>query len=424
MSFALVFFMISVTAIILAEYFLNKSILNIPTVLCFPYFVIIPLNNLVMYKYGFYSIDDSVIYLISTGLLCFSLGSFFIDYNKRLSGTAIPAADDNHDKLNDYKIRSMLFYIIIVEAIISARVLSVVARHGVSYIASSSFEGYIISGILGHVFLTIYPLLPVLFYYWLKNKRDVFYLIVYLIGVGLYFLTFVKYHVIGMIVLTYLFVSLEDRKYIKKGAITLLVTAVGIFIGNYILGFTLYGTASKVNKIYYFKHLWTYISGSLIYDNVIFVQGVRVGVGILYKLGSFVLAPVNVFINALLGIRIAPHESLPFRLVGSNGEKGNIIDAIGYLYPSQGSVFEVAAFYIVLFLFGVLFSLIYHREIKKTQRLSVPVCVFMTFFVFFSFFGTFYVNLPPWEILIYSYVLLPLFSERNIALLKKLAVNR
>ena len=39
---------------------------------------------------------------------------------------------------------------------------------------------------------------------------------------------------------------------------------------------------------------------------------------------------------------------------------------------------------------------------------------FMTYFVFLSFFGTFYINLVPYEILFWCWVMMFVFDKRNI----------
>ena len=415
MSSAMLFMCIIVIMILSIEYYINRRVINIPSVLSFPYLVIILLNNLIMYRLGFDKISESVIYMISMGLFFFFLGSLIVDFGKRVSRTGnIREYEQNKNKLHYYKIGSMCKYTAFVEIIVITRLLLIISSHGLSYLSSTAFEGVLITGVLGHLFLTIYATIPIIFYYWLNDKRKLHYLLLYLIGILLLFLTFVKYHVIGAIVLTFLFVCLEDKTYLRKGSILLILATVLLFVGNYLLGFALHGTVRIVNNMYYIRHLWGYIAGSLIYDNEIFTTGVRVGTSIFYKLGSFVFTPINVFLNAFLGYRITPHVGQPFILLGSNGERGNVVDALGYLYPSKEGWVEIAFYYLVILVFGMMFTHIYNQAIKKKNKLSTPVCVFMTFFIFFSFFGTFYVNLPPWEVLFWCVFMLCLFDKRIV----------
>ena len=74
-------------------------------------------------------------------------------------------------------------------------------------------------------------------------------------------------------------------------------------------------------------------------------------------------------------------------------------------------------FGIVILLLGALFSWIYHSLYLKSireNRLPVMLAYFMTYFVFLSFFGTFYINLVPYEILFWCWVMMFVFDKRNI----------
>lgn len=395
------------------NYYINRRMINVISIFAIPYMIVIPVNNLLMTRYGFFEISNKVIIMILVGLVCIFMGSIVADIRKRVSKTkVIVDYEQNNCKFDYYKLKKMLRYTFCVEFIVVLKFFYIVFSKGIGYLSTSAYEGELIHGILGHVFLTIYPLVPILFYYWLKNKAEKKYLIATIVCIVLLFFTFVKYHVIGMIVLIYLFCALEDHKYLKKGAVVVLSLVAFAFVFNYFSVFLIRGTTSLISKNYYFNHLWNYIAGSLIYDNQIFVDGVRNNISIGYKIGTFLSAPINLFINALWGVKIFPHEAQRFLSMGNNAEKGNVVDAIGYLYPSKGSAIEILLWICILFLVGLLFTLIYNREIKKKRRFSIKLCVFMTFWMFFSFFGTFYVSFTPWEILLWSVIMPNLFDKR------------
>lgn len=403
----LLFFIVISLLMVYACYRLKGELLNVFTILVLPYLLIIPINNWIMVKYKFYMISNRVIWMLFFAFVAFFLGNVL--FSEKVSLTQKKSAKDKFKNLDIIK---MSKYIILVEIVTVLRILLLIFDKGIGYLGTEEFENWLLSGLLGHFLLTIYPLIPIIFYYWLKNKIKIKYLIISLIGIGLYFMTFVKYHSIGMIVLIYIFVSLEETKYFIKGGLVVLGMVVVLFVGNYFLSFFIRGTNKLVQDSYYFTHLWNYIGGSIIYDNYIFTNGVKVDVNIFYKMGSFCFAVLNWFFSVAFEMPIFPHEALSFKAVGLNGERGNVVDAIGYLYPSKGGAFEVGVFYIIIFIIGVLFDRIYTKSLKNREHFNITLCIFLVFFVFFSFFGTFYINLPPWEILMWSVVMLKIFDKR------------
>ena len=294
----------------------------------------------------------------------------------------------------------------------------VLAAHlGMAAVGQEAFSGYLTSGIPGHIFLSSAPLVPVMFYYWLKNPGRIRYLLAVLCLTGLFFMTLVKYHVISVAIATYFLAAIEDKKYLKTGGLLLGAAGTSVFVLNYFISFLVRGVAGNIDNSFYMNHFWNYAAGSLVYDNRIFINGIRTDVSIFYKLGSFVAAPVNLFLYGLFGLRLFPHDTLKHYLVASNGEKGNVVDAIGYLFPSKGSMVDILVFGLVILLFGALFSWIYHSLYLKSireNRLPVMLAYFMTYFVFLSFFGTFYINLVPYEILFWCWVMMFVFDKRNI----------
>lgn len=407
-------FLVISFGMMLINFYINRRIINIFSAFAIPYMIIIPINNLFMVKYGFYKISEKVIGMLLVAFICIFAGGLLAEINLRVSKTQMIIDYEQSDqKFDFYKIKKMKNYVLIVEVITLLRFLYICFSKGFAYLTTEEYSGALLHGVLGHVFLTTYPLIPILFYYWLKNKRQVIYLLATLLGIVLLFLTFVKYHSIGIILLIYLFVSLEDHKYIKKGAVILGAAAIVLFVLNYFITFFIRGTITSLKSNYYLEHLWNYIAGSLIYDNHIFMEGVRNGVSIFYKIGTFSLAPVNIFLNYFLNIKLCPHNKLSFHYVGSNGEKGNVVDAIGYLYPSKGDMSDIVLWGMFLIAIGFLFTKLYIRGIKTKGKFSITLCSFITFYMVLSFFGTFYISFTPWEILMWSVIMLQVFDKRK-----------
>lgn len=412
MSVQLSLFMTIGIIIIYTSYKMSKRILNIPTILITPYLFVIPINNILMTKYNFYDISNETIEMILLASFCVTIGSLIAEIRRKKKSDVGIYYDQSDDKFNYYSFDKMVNYVIIVEIITVARFLITLLTEGAVFIVSDEYESGLIKGFLGHLFLTIYPLLPILFYYWLKHKNRIRFLFASCFGLCLFFLTFVKYHSIGLVVITFFLVSFEDFKYFKKGIFTVVVFAISFFVLNYFISFVARGTTNAIKDNYYLEHLWNYISGSIIYDNDIFLNGVRVNVSIFYKLLSFTMAPINLILDKLDFDLICPHEALPYIYVGSNGEMGNVIDALGYLYPSKGGLIDLLLYIIVLTVIGFIFTQIYNRELRPKNRYAITLCIFLSFFVFFSFFGTFYVSFVPYEMIFWSIVMLKLFDRR------------
>ena len=408
-------FAILCAIMIYISYYVSHHIINVVSVFAAPYMLIVPINNIFMVQQGFYLISNQVIYMVGGCLLCIFIGYIFTNIFLRSKvGKRAKDKSRSEDIFFHYDMNAMIRYAIFVEIIVLVRFIFIIINKGISYISTDDFEGQMLRGPFGHMLLTIYPIVPILFLYWLKDKKRIQYLLVTILCIGLLFITFVKYHVIGMIVLIYLFVSIEDEKYARKGLFILVSSAVGMFVLNYLLTFILKGINSNVAQEFYFNHLWTYISGSLIYDNRIFTEGIRIGVSIFYKLGTALFALPNVFISTFFGVSICPHRGLSFFSIGANGLASNVVDTFGYYFPSKGNFIEIMFYAVVFILVGTLFSVIYEKSVYKTDHFRITLCIFMTFFMFFSFFGTFYVLSPPWEILTWSAIMLIVFDKRKV----------
>ena len=233
------------------------------------------------------------------------------------------------------------------------------------------------------------------------------------------FLTLVKYHCIGMLVLIFFFISLEESKYIKKGIILLVILVIFVFVLNYFFVFSVKGTTNLVSNSFYFNHLWNYVAGSLIYDNYIFSGDIDILHNVGYRFFSLFVAPINLFVRKFTGKAIFTCGIREFQFMGINGERGNVVDMIGYLFPVEQSIKEYIIFGLVIITLGYIFNMVYRRMINIEMHFLIFVASFLTFFIFFSFFGPFYVNFTPWEILAWSFIMLKIFDNRLKIVFKK-----
>ena len=165
-------------------------------------------------------------------------------------------------------------------------------------------------------------------------------------------------------------------------------------------------------------HFWKYFSGSVIYSNYNFTSGISVDVDMGTKFMTFLCALPNMFLS-LFDDPLFPYKLLPMLPVSNFGEESNVVDAVGYLFPSKAGDTEFFLFYVLMCFLGFLFAFLYkkHNNINRNY-FDTFLSNLMCYFLFFSFFGTFYVNSAPWEMLVWSLVLPKFFIKRNQNVLK------
>ena len=402
-----------IIGLLIFDYRLNFYRLSPFSAISVPYAVLIPLNNLVAVKYGFYSISDNVIIMELSALICFFIGTVIsrvMCENTLKKG--VKSSKLGYRKIANYKVDKIYRYCSIVIGIEVLRIIYIVLAHGIGYFFMPKNEGLILKGPLGHLLLTIYPLLPILFFTWLNDKKQKRYLMLCLLGALVLFSSLVKYHVIGLMVLMFLFVCMECKQYLYKGIIIIIACACAFFILNYSITFMY--RKINVGSTFYFAHLWKYLAGSLIYNDIIFTKGLRVGLSEFYKLGRIFFALPNMFIKKIFGnMLFSEIEDTQFMLVSSIGESGNVVDFIGYLFPSKGDIFSMIGFEVLMIVFGFIVNFAYIRSINNINEFVLPISVVITFFCFLSFFAVYGGLIPPWEILVWSLIMPKLFYKHR-----------
>lgn len=396
-----------ISLLILLESKSEKNWINPVSCLMAPYVVIVFLNNIFMYRTGFYRIDDKVLWMVLGAFVAFWLGG--VPFKRKPFGRFISECD-NKKRFERYHIGGMTAYLYIVGVVSMIKLVGLYVGGQFSAENIGAAEGVMGQGIVAHMVLSSYALIPIIFLYW-TYKKEVKYIIPILMIMVATFATLVKYNIIGLLVSVFLFTTIYNKRVLKKAIVLLVIVVVATFVGNYALTFFIHG--EMPNAMFYLQHFWSYVGGSLIYDNYIFISGIRVDVSIGYKLMTFLCALPNMFLGKLFDIRFFPHERQNDLLVSSFGKTSNVTDAVGYLFPSQGTIPEVILFLGVMIIIGFLFTGIYRKCIFVSSKFSTFLANFLCYFLFFGFFGTFYINSAPWEILVYSLVLPPLFYKKG-----------
>lgn len=401
-------FIFVISTVIIIQYYKERRWVNLISVLATPYLILVTFNNLFVYKYGFYKISDQVLWMIMIGIVCFYVGTLPVKNSYALQSSE----NENYKLLQKYNIKTMTVLLYMIAVLGFLKVYQMFSSGAFDKENFGDAEGVIGNGVVGHLLNFSYSIAPFVFLYWTYHKSKILYLLPVLLLILVTFGTFIKYNVIGLFVTLFMFIMIYRKSLLRKAIIVLVSITCIVFVSNYAVGFFL--SDVEVDSSFYINHLWNYASGSLIYDNYIFgYHGVRVGVSIWYKLMTFICGLPNMFIYKLSGDKIFPHERQDDLVISSDGTTSNVVDAIGYIYPSHGDFYEILCFCAVIMLIGFFSALIYKKGMAKSKRIHSFLAVYITYFVFFSFFGTFYIVSGPWEILVYSLIIPQLFYSKN-----------
>lgn len=398
-------FLIVTVSLIVFQRYRERRWLNLISLLMTPYVIIVFFNNYFVYKIGFYKISDEVILMLLMAFVAFFLGA--LAFTCKLK----PHAESrNIEMLQQYDMKKIKWFLYIV-GVVGLLKAFILYRQGVylSEMADDS-EGVMGNGIVAHMLLATYSVLPIYFLNW-TYKKSLKELVPILLILIVAFSSLVKYNVIGPIVMLFIFVSMYKTSLLKKASIGMVSFVVLFFVANYALGFAIYGT--EVDTFFYIGHFWKYFSGSVIYDNYIFTTGIRIDTSIFYKLMTFLFALPNMFLGKFFDVTLFPHIGQYLRDVSNFGEQSNVVDVIGYLYPSKGSFDDIILFLIVVFFTGLFFSYLYKRCLERKNKYDTFIANVLTYFVFLSFFAPFFVLSNVWEIIVWALVMPPLFYKRQ-----------
>ena len=383
----------------------EKNPVNMVSLLAMPYFIIVFLNNFFVYRLGFYLIEDRVLLMLMASIAAFFAGSCLASPG----GVPLIAEESNGDRFGRYNIRAMTAFLLFIGFAALMKFLRLYSQGLFRGDRFDESEGLMNRGVIGHLLLISYSVLPIIFLYWLEHREKWICLLATGLIVCVTFTTLVKYNVIGVVVNLFVFTMLYKKSLFKKGVVVLVGLVVLLFVGNYFLGF--YLRDITVDPSFYVDHFWVYAAGSTIYDNHLFDFSITQSSPVLYRVMIFLIAFPNMFIKKLTGGKgVFLHVKKEFLPVGvRKGQIANVTDAFGYLFPVRGSAAEVMTYFLFIVATGFLFMYLYVKAGSRKEYFYPFISCLLTYFVFFSFFGNFYVNPGPWEVLIYSLVVPNLF---------------
>jgi len=406
----LVLFTFVVVLCIVIYSILSRNILNAFTLLTVPYLLIILVNNMYMYKKGFYLVEDNTMLFLFVSFFAFWIGGLV---TLILKNFVVGKAKRYSIKSIKYDYPKMFKYALFVIMLMLIKLILAIKSNGLSYIGSEEFSGYLLKGITGKLMITCYPIAPMILFAWFENKRKINYLMTFLLIVMFTFLTFIKYHIISLIIITFVYLFFKQRKYANQSFWIFVIGIPAAFILNYIVSFKVRGMV--VDSSFYLQHLWNYVGGSLINDNNILDYNFRSETSIFYNLGMFMFPLLNMILSPL-GITLPHLIILPFFQIGNTSQMvTNVIDQFTSLYNSPDFSGKIFFFLLILIILGI-FSELFVGKLnnpKNDGSLLFASC-YANFFLVLGFFGAFYTQPLAWIWMIFSWLVPKVFEKKVI----------
>lgn len=377
---------------------MKKGLFNATFLIMGPYIILSILNNICFVHMGFIRISETTLFF----LLWIQVIFFFGDFWGQICAQKIKDKMVNVKEYSTLKINYPLIkvYILSVCVLRIGTLLIKFFSFGVEGMIANDFAHFGLTGIVAHLQLSIKPLLAVLFYSWTKNRKDYASLLIVCLGIIITFSSFIKYHVITLVLMIFIYYCINrPHKFIKIGITTLGMIFL-LFIGNYLLGFILRGTHS--NFEFYVIHLWKYIAGGTINTDVVLNNSNQYMMSIEEWLRNFLMPFPSMFINKFIKSYSSITIWFPFTPVMADGsELSNVVSTAAFISFLPSIVIEIS-----MFCFWGWFSALILRLALSIKSLLIRsfATVFFTYNIL-SFFSCFFRLSAPWEELMWSIII-------------------
>lgn len=392
-----------------ALYFLNKKISKTWFDAFFyvmgPYVTIVLMNNIIFTRIGFVDVSDKsiVIYLMTT--IVFFVGKIFGDlladkYIFTLTGHQIVKKNSVVSIKLIRTIHIGALVCIFVDLFIR------IEQFGLKNI-SMGMEEYSTYTLASHLLLTIVPFTVILIENWIKEHKIID-AILALLSFFVTLMTFVKYNVIIIFLIIFIYLLMKWPKLFLKIVPIVVGAIVSAFVLNYLINFMANG--NQITSSFLFYHLWGYISGGIVNlekGTIYFEGNSNISLG-KWFLSMFMATP-NMFINKM-GL---PVYSYSFERLVPNFDLGmsssNVINIAGTVYI-QSNLIEYILFVLG---WGFINEFIYKKSLKTNNIGFRLVASTFLGFNLLSFFGCFFVLSAPWEQMIQTIVIFGILSKIN-----------
>lgn len=392
--------------LLMSKYFRAK-IVDAYFLIMSPYVFIIIINNLVMVETGFDVISDRIIYIHVLGILLFYVGAFggeCLMSKMKFKPLFKPTMYEN---ISLKKLIVLTFFLVV--AVGLGKSLLIYKYGLIGFISGG--DSIKMFSIFNHLILLLYPCTMMLCDYALKERKRYYYVLVAL-AIFLVFSSFIKYHIISLLISIFIYIIIRKPKYFIKCGIATLALIVTSFVINYMLDFM--SNDIQVENQFYYNHLWQYVGGSTIVmeymENYI---GNNSNYSIIEWLWGMVTSFPTIFTKAFFDTAISDYDfstTLPMVKIG-NASGSNVVGILGSAFL-QGNMLSFSLFMIG---WGMIVQFVVTNLNQRNTNTVAPVLVGSIFLSFniLSFFSSFFVLSNPWETMLCAAILPSLIKNRS-----------
>lgn len=381
------------------EYKLFKTIYLPVSLIFWPILIVVLFALFCGEDFGFYPFDSNQVVPFVLGLIAVFIGEILaacirnsIDRREDSTNLSVESSPNESLMSDDIEInpKSIRIIVLIMLSIGAVRLVYLIFVNGLAnYLASDGLDAELLRGPIAHLILIGYALCPMLLknYFEAKSKKD---LAVWLCYVALMFFTMVKYHSIFLVIASFIYCIITKAVRLQKLLPALLFIPVIIFMINYVVNFAARGTIAQNG--YLTNHLINYLIGGILYTSVTPASMMGSNLTPLNLLTAQIMTIPNMIYNSICGTSVFSISSIPYIVLGTNGQTGNVCNLITLNF-SGGSY--ISGFF-CLFLQSIVWTFCIYKAKIKTLSAYVAAALVL------AFFGNYFTLSPIWEIFILS----------------------
>lgn len=374
----------------------HNSFFTTFNVVFMPIAIIILINNIFAYRYGFFKISDNVLILLIFTKIIFYIFSF---WSQLIFSRGISRMNSRVKfiKIEDQHMIRITFFMWVSILVSLIKLIPVLSRFGMLLLTNEELiRTYYFNGISAHLMIANMVVFPV--YYANQNK------FMHKLTMGTYlillFFVGVKYYVIITILATYFYISLGKKRAkitatTFKQLINMVLIISIVFFGSYLFQFCILGLPIGFTEL--FVHLWKYTAGPLI------ALGNQQYYFDLYTMINFIFRPFFNVYSIITNQGIEYSKTLvDYHQVHVSGSTANVTGVIGILFAAESKLL----YFMFISLWSVFFNAVYYICKVKINDVRYRVFLSVTFaYGLLSFFSVYSTLLTFWETLVYPFIL-------------------
>lgn len=364
-----------------------------------PYVVIIAINNTVMTQVGFLRISESTVALHLIAMVLFFGGCLLgekLAVYRRVPENIRKAARCNDVDVDSVKLMLALCHLVL----LADRVYRIAVYGMVNFIHGGEYGP---TTIPAHTQLLIVPLSVILLDKCVigSKKKDLVAIGQILLTMVFLFSTFIKYHIIGAVLITFVYIAIKYPQFLKKLGAFCVALVILFFVGNYLVSFVAQDLTASAS--FYINHLWTYIAGGTINLDAAVDHFAQTGADLsIWKwLISMVTMFPNMFYQKLTGTNLIDYRFNTMLVNFDLGpDQSNVVSILAAAFCQTNAI----GFGIFMFAWGAVVQWAYTSASRSSyDRTKLVASVFLAFNLL-SFFACFFELNNPWELMILAFL--------------------